>query len=35
MRFKIINNRTNEVMERTETMEEAKAVRDQYNEMGS
>ena len=35
MEFKIVNNRTNEVMERVETMEEAKAVRDQYTEMGS
>lgn len=33
--YKIINNRTNEVMERVDTMEEAKIVRDQYNEMGN
>lgn len=33
--FKIINNRTNEVMERVSTMAEAKEVREQYNEMGN
>lgn len=33
--YKIINNRTNEIMERVDTMAEAKEVRDQYNEMGN
>ena len=33
--YKIINNRTNEIMERAETMAEAKAIREQYNEMGT
>ncbi len=32
--FAIINNRTNERMERTSSMEEAKAIKAQYDEMG-
>lgn len=35
MTFAIINNRTNEVMEHVETMNEAKEVKAQYDEMGN
>ena len=33
--YKIVNNRTNEVMEHVDTMAEAVSVRAQYNEMGA
>ncbi len=33
--YKVINNRTNEVMERFDTMTEAKEAKEQYNELGS
>lgn len=32
--YKIVNNRTNECMERVDTLAEAKEVQAQYNEMG-
>lgn len=33
--YAIINNRTNEVMERLDTMDEAREAREQWNEMGN
>lgn len=33
--FKIVNNRTNEVMEHVDTMAEAIEVKKQYDEMGN
>ena len=33
--YKIVNNITNECMERVDTLAEAKEVQEQYNEMGA